>query len=1433
MPKKPSLVADTPRAPAVRPEVAAEQSIEYHKESGRIDAIVAAANSRPSRHAFSVATAKNLPVFLQSLRNNYEVSEGLSNVNSLLEVWEAEHLDEPLFQPDWEFLEEITKPSHFTDHLAAILGQTSGASHNSRTIRGDMTFGEGEDEDDFVVGNSRAPSRGHSRGLRSPVPPHSPHRPSPLRLTHSSSQLMSPSPPTSRRAQNFGSSDEVAEAPAVPPEITVGDDEETVAEAVQHPDGDAEWGTVPQFFARLKEAQECMLEEIDDPDAARRFVDAPEMRPAARALEAVSACLVLHGQSKRRLQAFRKRAGELYLQYRQLHQRHAQALRELEERRRELAEFQLYAAQCGIWEPNAPSNSVPVPSTIKKYVVPFLSGGGTRASQSEATSASGSADVQGTASVLQRRLPFLTQAAPRSEVTFVSVEVPQAQQLWNQYPAAMREALAKFNKCLRRCAQDNGGYEVSMSGDRMLVAFSRSVHALACCVEAQLALVRAEWPEELAAIPQADAKPDDTTSVARGLRGKMAIHSGPARVERDPSSLRITYWGPGVAAANAICQMTTGGEIWTSGSSFRMLEKKLPAMGLLATRVGPSVKLRGCPGAASMAPATESVQQSQFTLLWRIVSRHTPAKRVPLPMEVTPASSSWTEFLQGELRAALEDVPAPEGEVAVVCCDFPHVAQLWREDPLRDCMREAMKLTNQRLRAAMRLFGGYEAATDGDEFLIAFPSAREACRWCLHIQEKLLYLHWPDEMLNQSNTGIVAEANGNILFRGLRCRMAVHTGIVRTERDAGTGRTAYYGSMIDRARQISAFSRAGEIVVSEAVSRELKLSLSLLGEPTLRFVGLRVMPGFIHPEPLYQMLPRKLANRKFPEVPVDTVPADQRNSIAGWWDAEGGGACPWEGWKPPVPNPVTKALDAAAAEVLVSTGAPLDASRRSLSFADVPPSPSHSESPLPRLNSGPLAGGSRRPSRRLSNIAGLTDITMTSIGVQTDAPEPSPALKWETARMALSDFLALPDKVKTQHVNEGVQAANPDSGAGLLLGILSKLSVRATSDPAILIALNGALDGAKTGRALCYYLPILAPDPLLATATTGPRSRGSSLVGSSATTPRGGSPVADAIDPFEASDDEDTAKRSPGKQALPAIRPMTPPMATSDGSSDDEGPERLAEENKELRAEILRLHRCVRHFLSRLRRYFTSHMEPQHTPLTSDEFVNHWVNWQRKQDEEQNGKLPPQRQSAKAEWTLALLLALETAADEEKHSSDPHRLTLSVCALLGKHFSFMRTFVRTISAKFRGRPSISSIPPSLPSSTTVTPRRPSMHPPTDPPLRTVIARPSPLSKNVSIINNTISPPHSPGTTGSAATPPTPVPGVIPKPPSRVRAATWMVLGAPPPAAAVKAVLEAKPDSQQGTPNTARRPSATLPVRFADSESVSRRSSAAGSEIAQG
>ena len=170
-----------------------------------------------------------------------------------------------------------------------------------------------------------------------------------------------------------------------------------------------------------------------------------------------------------------------------------------------------------------------------------------------------------------------------------------------------------------------------------------------------------------------------------------------------------------------------------------------------------------------------------------------------------------------------KEIEAPTGDLAIVFTDIKSSTALWESNDL--AMRSAIKIHNQTMRRQLRLIGGYEVKTEGDAFMVCFPTATSALLWCFNAQQALIDAPWPSEILNSVHCQEVQDADDTVIFRGLSVRMGVHWGNPVCEMDPVTRRMDYFGPMVNRAARVSAAADGGQIFVSSDFIGEVQRTL--------------------------------------------------------------------------------------------------------------------------------------------------------------------------------------------------------------------------------------------------------------------------------------------------------------------------------------------------------------------------------------------------------------------------------------------------------------------------------------------------------------------------------------------------------------------------------------------------------------------------------
>jgi class 3 adenylate cyclase len=163
--------------------------------------------------------------------------------------------------------------------------------------------------------------------------------------------------------------------------------------------------------------------------------------------------------------------------------------------------------------------------------------------------------------------------------------------------------------------------------------------------------------------------------------------------------------------------------------------------------------------------------------------------RQPVETSVDEVASTVTSE-----RPSLRPAAAPDGTVTILFTDIEGSTVI--NERLGDVRwLELLRIHNRLVREQVQAFGGFEVKSQGDGFMIAFPSARRAIQCAQAIQ-------------NSVTRYLAEHPDGPI-----RVRIGLHTGeAIREESD-------FYGRNVVVAARIADEARGGEILVSSVVKQ--------------------------------------------------------------------------------------------------------------------------------------------------------------------------------------------------------------------------------------------------------------------------------------------------------------------------------------------------------------------------------------------------------------------------------------------------------------------------------------------------------------------------------------------------------------------------------------------------------------------------------------
>ena len=178
-----------------------------------------------------------------------------------------------------------------------------------------------------------------------------------------------------------------------------------------------------------------------------------------------------------------------------------------------------------------------------------------------------------------------------------------------------------------------------------------------------------------------------------------------------------------------------------------------------------------------------------------------------LRLDVYRLASERTRIQQDTMSR--RGAPDGEGELTTFCStDIEGSTALWESAP--KAMNDAQRIHDDVMRKCIERHDGYEVATEGDAFLVAFHTPTDALAFTANVQHALLEAPWPKSLLSHDEVAVSDDGAWN----GPRVRIGVHSGPARQSVHPVTKRANYAGDVVDLARDICDAAHGGQVLFS-------------------------------------------------------------------------------------------------------------------------------------------------------------------------------------------------------------------------------------------------------------------------------------------------------------------------------------------------------------------------------------------------------------------------------------------------------------------------------------------------------------------------------------------------------------------------------------------------------------------------------------------
>jgi predicted ATPase/class 3 adenylate cyclase len=154
---------------------------------------------------------------------------------------------------------------------------------------------------------------------------------------------------------------------------------------------------------------------------------------------------------------------------------------------------------------------------------------------------------------------------PTGTVTFLFTDIEGSTKLWEQYPEAMKAALAKHDSILKEAIESNHGHIIKTTGDGVHAVFGTAMDGVKSAIDAQRELI----------MQNAEGRMQNSEfnipHSAFALKVRMGLHTGEAEL-RDGD-----YYGGALNRAARIMSAGHGGQVLISDITAQVVREHLPA----------------------------------------------------------------------------------------------------------------------------------------------------------------------------------------------------------------------------------------------------------------------------------------------------------------------------------------------------------------------------------------------------------------------------------------------------------------------------------------------------------------------------------------------------------------------------------------------------------------------------------------------------------------------------------------------------------------------------------------------------------------------------------------------------------------------------------------------------------------------------------------
>lgn len=378
------------------------------------------------------------------------------------------------------------------------------------------------------------------------------------------------------------------------------------------------------------------------------------------------------------------------------------------------------------------------------------------------------------------------------------------------------------------CAMQYQGYgfRTSTEGYFYLV-FTSCVDAVRMSHLIQALMMCIFWPSELQEWCGKEETSADGKLLFKGPRLSIGIHESSDYSIRPIPQVKIgpegiyhsDYVGRAEEISRAICDCAYGGQIVLSEDAWSVVQHQLPG--------GPTVISLG-------THIIDDPSCSSPMMLIEVMPKLLSKRTFPRPKNTILLEPGYRDAPTGDAVTTIAHLKVVKPEIVVIAEKMSSGGKLDGKNlSIVAAYAKGISMASKAIRSLLKVYEGYECKEpQPGSFTIAFAELKASIQWAAAVQNTLLNLDWPEEILNwagcepifageydsQDDESCVSGSkvstmmldSSNLIWRGLSVHIGMASGALLSKAPLNTGRADYFGTIPNLAARLVKIARPGQ-----------------------------------------------------------------------------------------------------------------------------------------------------------------------------------------------------------------------------------------------------------------------------------------------------------------------------------------------------------------------------------------------------------------------------------------------------------------------------------------------------------------------------------------------------------------------------------------------------------------------------------------------